>query len=200
VNVKTDYRYSFNSKFTVNATLNSNLEKWRRSTNGAPTPATPTPCPNATTSGVIPGFTDRITQVRPVPGLDARLAHLRSEQLPGRTYLIAAGGEHTWGPLQLEYSADFAENDLWRGTPGVGYLTSRVTNIGWILDRTESDLYPKFIQTAGSRHHQPRQLPADRQRPHQDAPRSSNVQQLRHARADARYVLPTTPVHLRDRP
>ena len=28
-------------------------------------------------------------------------------------------------------------------------LVNRVTGVGWILDRTQSDLYPRFIQTAG---------------------------------------------------
>ena len=30
-----------------------------------------------------------------------------------------------------------------------GVLINRITSVGWILDRTESDLYPRFIQTGG---------------------------------------------------
>jgi hypothetical protein len=195
LNVKADYRYSFNSKFTVSATLNSNLEKWRRLYEWRAYTGSATTVPNATTSGVIPGFTNRITQVRPVAAsmLDSRTSGPNNYLV--RTYQFAAGGEHTWGPLQLEYSADLAENDLWRGT-GVGYLTSRVTNIGWILDRTESDLYPKFIQTAGP----DITNPASYRPPTNGLTRTPehNVQQVRHARADARYVLPVAaPVTLR---
>ena len=39
-------------------------------------------------------------------------------------------------------------------------LINRITNVGWILDRTQSDLYPRFIQTAGPGHHQSRELPS----------------------------------------
>ncbi len=186
LNVKADYRYSFNSKFTLSATINDNLEKWRRLYEWRAYTGNANTVPNATTSGVIPGYTHRVTQVRPIAGamLDSRTSGPNNYLV--RTWQLYAGGEHEWGPLQLEYNAGVAENDLWRGT-GVGYLTSRVTNIGWILDLTASDLYPQFIQTAGPAITDP----ASYRPPANGLTRTPehNVQQVRHARADARYAV-----------
>jgi TonB-dependent receptor len=185
VNVKTDYRYSFNSKFTLNVTVNDNIERWRRVYEWRAYTGNANTVPNATTSGVIPGFTDRVTQVRPVASsvVDVRTSGPNNYLV--RTYQINAGGDHEWGPLQLEYYGGVAENDLWRGT-GVGYLTNRVSAVGWVLDRTGSDLYPTFIQTAGPditnpANYRPTANGFTRTPEH-------NVQQVRHARADARYA------------
>ena len=30
-----------------------------------------------------------------------------------------------------------------------GQLIMRLPNVGWILDRTQSDMYPRFVQTEG---------------------------------------------------
>ncbi|MBI5693050.1 MAG: TonB-dependent receptor [Verrucomicrobia bacterium] len=185
LNLKADYRFSFNSKFTVSVTLNDNIEKWRRLYEWRAYTGSATTVPNATTSGVIPGFTDRITQVRPVSGSVIDVKTSGPNNYLVRTYQMYAGGEHEWGPLQVEYSAGLAENNLWQGT-GVGYLTNRISAIGWILDRTESDLFPKFIQTAGPDVTNPanyRPIANGFTRTPQN-----NIQQVRDARLDARYT------------
>jgi hypothetical protein len=66
LNVKADYRYSFNSKFTFSFTVNDNIEKFRRVYQTRAFTGNANTVPNATPSGVIPGFTNRITEVRPV--------------------------------------------------------------------------------------------------------------------------------------
>ena len=57
--------------------------------------------------------------------------------------------EHEFGPLSLDYNAIISIDHINGGGGDGGVLVNRATGIGWILDRTESDLYPRFIQTAG---------------------------------------------------
>ena len=146
VSTKFDYRLSSHTKLTLNLIYNDAFEPARRRyTTRAFTNQT---VPNATTSGVIPGYTDRITQVRPVAAslIDAtstlaeRFQRLRHADL---------GAEHTFGPLAIDYAALYSRTRYSIGNND-GALINRVTNIGWILDRSPSDLYPRFTQTAGA--------------------------------------------------
>ena len=62
------------------------------------------------------------------------------------------GGEHELGAFQIDYNVGFSRNHQSSGMLPQGgqyALTHRITNVGWILDRTDSDIYPRFIQTAG---------------------------------------------------
>jgi TonB-dependent receptor len=149
VNVKMDYRHSFNSKFTLTLTANDNIEKFRRAFETRAWTGSATTVPNATTSGIIPGFTDRITEVRPVAASTMDIMVSGPNNYIVRTYQADFGGEHEYGRFQIDYGATKGQNNLKRGHGTGGYLTNRLTNIGWILDRTQSDLYPRFTQTAG---------------------------------------------------
>jgi TonB-dependent receptor len=187
VNVKADYRYSFNSKFTVSFTINDNIEKFRRVYQTRAFTGTANTVPNATTSGVIPGYTNRITEVRPVASSVMDIMMSGPNNYMVNTYHFNAGGEHEFGRLKLEYSVGGGRNKLWNGT-GVGYLTNRVSNIGWILDRTESDLHPRFIQTAG-----PDISDAANYRPIANGltrTPNNNIQEIRQGRFDALYSVP----------
>jgi hypothetical protein len=144
-----------------------------------------TTVPNTTTSGVVPGWTDRITTVRdvPIPNtstnnsgttqpalLDQGTTNIQRDQ---RLRHADLGGEHTWGPFETDWGALWSRtryrtlgneaslnnrlgNIPFVGTDGLtGNATNNVkgpngeTGIGWILDRTQSDLYPRFIQNGG---------------------------------------------------
>ena len=196
VNVKVDYRYSFNTKFTLNATVNDNVERFRRSYNVRAFTGTATTVPNATTSGVIPGFTDRITEVRAVPASEINTVANGPNSYIVRTYMADLGAEHEFGPLQLDYNASFSRNNLKTGlSPRGGQygLTQRLANVGWILDRTQSDLYPRFIQTAGPDMSNPANYrPIANGLTHGKVDQVQEVAQLR---GNARYTLPT-PVQL----
>jgi iron complex outermembrane recepter protein len=187
LNVKTDYRYSFNSKFTFSFTINDNIEKFRRVYQTRAFTGTATTVPNATTSGVIPGFTNRITEVRPVASSVMDIMTSGPNNYMVQTYQFNVGGEHEFGRLKLDYTAGGGRNKLWNGT-GVGYLTNRVSNIGWILDRTDSDLHPRFIQTAG-----PDITDYANYRPIANGltrTPNNNIQEIRQARVDALYSVP----------
>ncbi|MEY4090361.1 MAG: hypothetical protein RJB55_2632 [Verrucomicrobiota bacterium] len=187
LNVKADYRYSFNSKFTASFTVNDNIEKFRRVFQARAYTGSATTVPNATTSGVVPGFTDRITEVRPVASSVMDIMTSGPNNYMVTTYHFNAGGEHDFGRLKLEYSAGGGRNKLWNGT-GFGYLTNRLSNVGWILDRTASDLHPRLVQTAGPDWTNPANY-----RPIANGltrTPNNNIQEIRQARFDAIYGLP----------
>lgn len=152
VNVKTDYRHSFNSKFSLNLTVNDNIERFRRTDNATVSTGNATTVPSAT-SGVIPGFTDKITQVRQIPAAQLDIAANGPNSYVVETYIIDFGAEHEYGPFQIDYNLGFSRNLQQSGllpNGGQTALTNRISNIAWTIDRTQSDVYPRFVQTAGA--------------------------------------------------
>ncbi len=147
VNLKMDYRLSPVTKFTFNTIYNdatephNRLYETRAFTNQT--------APNATTSGVIPGFTDRITSVRPVA---ASLIDVTETMFSffNRTRQFDFGGEHNFERLEIDYNANYSQTHNNLGNGKGGTLTNRLTGVGWVLDRTASDLYPSFTQNGGN--------------------------------------------------
>jgi TonB-dependent receptor len=188
VNVKIDYRYSFNTKISFNVTGNNNLEWFRRGYSATAKTGSATVIPNATTSGIIPGFTDDVTQVRAVPGSVIDVAIGGPVGYIVRTYHVDAGAEHEFGRLKLDYNAGISRNSVRSGV-GAGSLTNEIKGVGWTLDRSQSDLYPRFVQTSG-----PDILDPANYRPIANGLTISPyhaLQRVRQARANALYSLPT---------
>ena len=151
VNVKTDYRYSFNTKFSLNLTVNNNVERFRRSNNATAFTGNATTVVNAA-SGVIAGYTDKTTEVRAIPGAMIDIVNNGPNAYAVKTFLFDFGTEHEFGPLQIDYNLGFSRNNQSSGLlpqGGQTALTNRISNIGWIVDRTYSDEFPRFVQTAG---------------------------------------------------
>lgn len=199
VNVKTDYRHSFNTKFSLNLTVNDNVERFRRSFNTRAYTGNANTVPNATTSGVVPGFTDKITQVRAIPGAQIDILANGPNSYIVETYLIDFGGEHDYGSLLIDYNLGFSRNHQQTGMHARGgstSLTHRISNIGWIVDTTQSDTYPRLIQTAG-----PDMTNPANYRPIANGltkSTSEQPQEVPQARGNVRYTLPTAvPVHLK---
>ena len=199
INVKADYRYSFNSKFSLNVTVNDNIERFRRSFNTRAYTGNANTVPNATTSGVIPGFTDKITQVRAIPGAQIDILTNGPNSYIVETYMIDFGAEHEFGPFQIDYNLGFSRNHQQTGLHDRGgtiALTNRINNIGWIFDRTHSDTYPKLTQTAGPDWSNPanyRPIANGLTKTYSEQP-----QEVPQARGNVRYTLPTPiPVHLK---
>ena len=100
---------------------------------------------------------------------------------------VDLGAEHTFGPLQIDYNGVLSFDHINGGGGDGGVLINRVTNVGWRLDRTQSDLYPRFIQTAGP----------DISNPASYRPNSLNfadtyaAHEIKEARANVLYKLPT---------
>jgi iron complex outermembrane recepter protein len=187
LNLKTDYRYSFNTKFTLNLTANQNREHFRRTAGVRAWTGTANTVPSATT-GIVPGYTDRITQVRPTAGSNIDITANGPNNYDVSTYHADFGAEHIYGPLHLDYNAGLGQTRLEAGNGTGGYLTNRLSNVGWIIDRTEDDLYPKFTQTAGPAMSDPANY-----RPIANGLEvrpNKNDQKVAQFRGNARYTLP----------
>ena len=184
VNAKLDYRLSANSKFSLNLIYNDAFERFRLRYLFRAFTGNQSTVPNATTSGVIPGFTSRLTEVRPVAAstidITSQMSHFYHRQRH-----VDFGGEHTFGRLELDYNAVFSPDHINGGGGEGGVLVNRVTGVGWTLDRTQSDLYPRFLQNGGP----------DIANPASYRPNSlnfadgTNIHEIREVRGNARYRL-----------
>ncbi len=183
LSTKWDYRLDRNNLFKLNLIVNEAPEPMRRQFNSRAFAGSQTTVPSAST-GIVPGaFTDRITVVRAIPTasnatssttapalIDQSVSNINRDQ---RLRHTDAGGEHTWGPLYVDWAALWSRTH-YRYLGNEAALTNRIgnvpfigpngsagsatnnvngpngeTGVGWILDRTKSDLYPAFIQNGG---------------------------------------------------
>ncbi|MBL9185904.1 MAG: TonB-dependent receptor [Opitutaceae bacterium] len=186
LNFKADYRLSPNTKLSLNTIVNDAIETFRRQyeTRAFTTQAIGT----TGTAGILPGFTDRITRVRAAPGSTIDMTTTGPGNFYNRLRRVDLGAEHTFGPLTLDYNALYTQTNINGGGGGRGgILVNRITGIGWLLDRTQDDLHPRFVQTEG-----PDFTDAANYRPTTYTNSIlQNDDMIREARANARYTLPT---------
>jgi iron complex outermembrane recepter protein len=148
VNVKVDYRLSRTTKLTLNTVYNdaNEMGKLRFTTRAFTNQVVGT----TGTAGILPGYTDRITQVRQSTASNFDVATQGPNNFFLRMRHVDLGAEHEWDRWQLDYGVLYSGTHINNGNGNDGgVFTMRVNNLGWILDRTASDLYPRFIQTAG---------------------------------------------------
>jgi hypothetical protein len=148
LNLKVDYRLSAATKLKFNAIYNDTNVTDRRTLEFRAFAAQSV----GTTgnAGILPGYTNRVTEVRPAPGstMDLTAGMVTTWN---RLRLVDVGAEQVFGPLRLDYGARYNSTRINSGNGGESAtLVHRVTNVGWRLDRTASDLYPRLIQTAGA--------------------------------------------------
>lgn len=195
INVKADYRLSPNTKLTLNTLANDNNEKFRRRYE---TRAFTTQTVGTTgTAGILPGYTDRITQVRAAPGSTINLTMTGPNNVFVRMRNLDFGVEHEFDRWQIDYKAGFNQTHVNRGNGKGGVLVNQITGVGWILDRTDSDLHPRFIQTEGPDFTNPAN--------YRPAPTNAltnanadNDREVSELHANARYQLPVRPpIHLK---
>jgi len=148
INVKLDYRLSPTTKLTLNTIYNdaNEMGKLRFETRAFTNQVVGT----TGTAGILPGYTNRMTQVRASTASNFDV----STQGPNNFFLrmrhLDLGAEHEWNRMQLDYGALFSRTHINNGSGNDGGIFAmRINNLGWILDRTESDLYPRFTQTSG---------------------------------------------------
>ena len=148
VNVKAEYRLSPHTKIALNTIYNdaNEMGKLRFTTRAFTNQAVGT----TGTAGILPGYTDRITQVRQSTASNFDVLTQGPNNFFLRTRTADLGAEHQWDRWQVDYGAMYSATHINNGFGNDGgQFTMRVNNIGWILDRTQSDLYPRLIQTAG---------------------------------------------------
>jgi TonB-dependent receptor len=187
-NVRFDYRLSPTTKFTLSLIANNLQEPFRRlyvsrlfTTQSVGTTGT---------AGILPGYTDRITQVRAAPGSTIDL----TSQMLGvmnRLRSVDFGGEHELGRLKVDYNAAYNYDHVKYGNRDAGYaiLVNRITNVGWKIDRTRSDRDPLVTQTEGPDFYNPANYrPSANGLTTRDNDRDTEIKEIR---ANVRYELPT---------
>ncbi|MFM7750759.1 MAG: TonB-dependent receptor plug domain-containing protein, partial [Opitutaceae bacterium] len=149
ISVKGDYRVSQSTRISLGATANDNYEHSRRRyITRAYSSQNQNTVPSATTS-VVPGWTDKITVIRPVSTSLIDMQNRGPNNYDTRQRRLDFSAEQDFGPLQLDYAANYARNNLNNGNGQGGELTMRIAGTGWILDRTQSELHPKFLPNGG---------------------------------------------------
>lgn len=230
LSTKWDFRIAPNSLLKLNLIYNDAPEPMRRQYTTRAFAGSETTVPNATTSGVVPGFTNRVTVVRAVPTAASATYNTTAPALIDVTSTLInrdqrlrhmdIGGEHRLGSFDIDWAGLWSRT-RYRYLGAEGSLNNRIgnvpfvgprgrlnatagtvtdpldnivgpngeTGVGWILDRTESDLYPKFIQNGGLDFTNPNNY-----RPSVNglSTQSGNldIDLIREARANFRYRLP----------
>ena len=223
LSTKWDYRFDRNNLLKLNLIYNDAPEPMRRQYQVRAFAGSQTTVPNATTTGVVPGWTERITTVRAVPTaanatsgttapalIDVTANLINRDQ---RLRHMDLGGEHRFGPFEADWAALWsrtryrylgAEGNLINRIGNVPFIgpncadgsaTNNVvgpngeTGVGWILDRTQSNLYPRFIQNGGLDFTNPNNYrPAVNGLSTQSG--NLDIDQIREARINLKYLVP----------
>ncbi len=186
VNAKVDFRLSANTKLSLNTIYNDAMERFRLRYSLRLFTGNATTAPSAT-SGIVPGFTDRITDVRATAGSTVDITSQMS-QFYHRQRHISFEVEHEYGPLKIDYGTAFSLDHINSSGGDGGVLVNRLTNVGWRIDRTASDLYPRVIQTAGPSWSNPANY-----RPNSfNFADTKQFHEPKEARVNFLYTLPTT--------
>jgi TonB-dependent receptor len=156
LNLRTDFRLSTTSKFSLNLKSTDHLQPTYEQdqvraftsqtvatlgANGQPTG----------TGAILPNYTNEITQVR---GVGIAASRLDVSNTAFGFMLRSRGfdfkGEHEFDRWSFDYGAayQYSHTNLTSGDGALTFVHS-ITGVGWILDRTKSDLYPRFTQTEG---------------------------------------------------
>ncbi|MFM1748342.1 MAG: hypothetical protein RLZZ188_2008 [Verrucomicrobiota bacterium] len=215
VNFKADYRWSANTKFSLALVENDNFERHRRRVSVRAFAGGQTTLPSAATAYLPGTYTDKITVIRPVSGTAANASKIDATMDGPLNYYVRMrrvdfNGEHNYPNWQIEYGASVANTTLNSGNGRGGTLNMRTFDpaastpgaiswggVGWILDRTQSDIHPRFIQNGGPDFTNPANY---RPRPTDGLvqQRNENDQMLKQMRFDARYRLPlAAPIFLK---
>jgi TonB-dependent receptor len=193
ITTKADYRLSPATKFSFLASYIDHSEIFRRQydTRAYTSQAIYNPSVSTTAAnGIDAGYTDRVTTVRPVPASTIDITMTGPNNFFNRLRRADAGAEHRWGPAQLEYGAKYTQTHINIGNGEGGVLVNRLTGAGWIIDRRDSDLFPRFIQNGGPDFTNPANYRPAASSALTNA-NNTNLQEVTELRADLRYALPT---------
>ncbi|MES2692888.1 MAG: TonB-dependent receptor, partial [Verrucomicrobiota bacterium] len=150
VNLKAEYRLSEVTKLTFNGIYNDADEAFDRRLNTRAFTGGSGTTPNATTSGVVPGFTETLTTVRPVAASIFETTSTLNSFF-NRTRLVNMGAEHKLDRWAIDYDGSYSQthNNLGTGkNGGGGSLVQRVLGVGWTIDTSDPE-NPVFTQTGG---------------------------------------------------
>ena len=148
--LRLDFKFSDNSRLYLGTTVNrlTDHDTDRIATfTTAQTVATLDANGNLSgTGGIIPGYTNELTAVRPVPGSSFNIQADQAYK-DAKTLYHQLGGIHLVGPWNFEwnlYQSDSKSN--YAGQRNLGF-TAR--GIGYTIDRRGNSEFPSAVQTAG---------------------------------------------------
>lgn len=144
INAKVDFRLSPRTKLTALVMVADHADMFRREYNTRY--FTTQQIGTTGTAGILPGYSDRITRVRAAPGSTIDVTSRGPDNFVNRTRRVDFGGEHNLGSFDVDYNA---RRTLTHASSDNPTLLTRITGVGWMLDRTQSDLYPRVTQTEG---------------------------------------------------
>lgn len=182
MNLKVEYRPSLHSKYSLNTIYLDAYEPFNRlyetRASSAQTVGT------TGNAAILPNYTDNITEVR-TGNIDVAETMFSFNNRDRQVYFTA---EHNWGPLDVNYNLNYSRSRVVAGSAGGASTNLRLANVGWILDRSQSDLYPRFTQTSGLDMKNP-----DNYRPNGVMSSRDNRQQggAKEAMLDIQYRLPS---------
>jgi len=214
VNFKADYRWSATTKFSLGLVENDNFERHRRRPIIRAFTGSQTTQPSAATAYSPGTFTDKITVIRPISGVNpngtnnANGTNIDSISDGPLNYNVRMrrvdfNGEHNYPNWQIEYGASAGETHLNNGQGRGGVLNMRFFdpalqtpgrpvvfgNAGWIVDRTNSDVYPSLLRNGGADWTDPRNF-LPRATDGLTQQRNESDQVLYQSRFDIRYKTP----------
>jgi iron complex outermembrane receptor protein len=138
ISTKWDYRLTRNSLIKLNLVYNDAPEPMRRQYSTRAFAGSQTTVPNATTTGVVPGWTDRVTTVRAVPTaanasssttapalIDTTSTLINRDQ---RLRHLDIGGEHTFNSFEIDWAGLWSRT-RYRYLGAEGQLVNRIGNV-----------------------------------------------------------------------
>jgi TonB-dependent receptor len=151
-NIKLAYRLNEHTDFYINTIVNDAFEPYNdiytsRAYSGRTVGS-------SGSSAILPTYTDLVTEVRPVSSANFQLNSTRYS-FTTRERLLNIGGKSDFDRWKFDYdlSYNYSHPNIGDGrnsdTSG-GIFTMNITNLGWVLDKSKSQLYPSFTQTSGS--------------------------------------------------
>lgn len=149
VGLRLDYRLTDQVRYFANFQLHKHVEHSGRSqavwqTNQAI--ATRSAAGEFTgTGGIVPGYTDNETEVRPVPASIVAISSVVEYKL-GFTNTLNLGGVHNYRTLDLDYDLYSSKSKAYY--PGNNTLTYTLNNVGFTIQKNDR-LFPSTSQTAG---------------------------------------------------
>ena len=99
---------------------------------------------------VKPGFTNLITEALPDPNTTALLTAGKPREVYAPSRWVLFQGRHDLDGWKVDYDVNVsrAVSNIDHGDFGGG-IQARMTGVGWVLDRSRSNLTPTVTQTAG---------------------------------------------------
>jgi TonB-dependent receptor len=123
-----------------------------------------------------------MTSVRAAPGSTVDVTS-STFNFYNRLRSVDLGAEHVVGRVQLDYNGRYSRAHINPGSSNGGVLVNRIANVGWTLDLTVDDVFPRFTQTEGADITNP-----ENYRPTSVSNRNeSNNHDIKEARLNARY-------------